>query len=181
MRDSILFVGGTRSGKSALAQKWAEAVGTKRLFIATLRVRDWEMQKRVQKHQEERGANWALCEIDHNLEQRVEEIVTQADPPQVLLLDCVSTWITNLLEDGCQEDTIYTQVRSFARIVAAAHVACGVVTTEVGLGVVPMTPLGRQFRDVLGQANQILAASMPNVVLVSCGLPLVLKGYFCAP
>ncbi len=148
----VLFVGGTRSGKSALAQRWAEAQASRRLFLATCRVEDGdvEMAARVARHQAGRGVGWFCVEeaLDP-LAALKGFLAATADQNghavDVALLDCVSLWIANLLAAGL-------------------------------LGIVPATPLGRAYRDALGLANQTLAGVCTHVVFVSCGLPLALKG-----
>ena len=96
--------------------------------------------------------------------------------PGVILLDCISLWIANLLARDQDEETILRKVSALGERLAAPPVPVAVVSAETGLGLVPMSPLGRAFNDVLGLANQELARVCHHVVFVSCGLPLALKG-----
>lgn len=178
LSPTILFVGGTRSGKSGLAQKWAEQQSTKRIFVATLLVRDKEMLERVQMHQLARGSSWAVVEVEINLLETLHNICCKNTEKQVIIVDCISTWITNMLEAGLAEDDITTQTQALSTFLQETRTPIAVVTTETGLGIVPSTALGRKFRDILGKTNQILAAGCTNVIFVSCGLPLTLKGHY---
>lgn len=182
----VLFVGGTRSGKSALAQRWAEAQAPQRLFLATCRVddEDVEMAARVARHQAGRGAGW-LC-VEEPLNPLAALKCFLADPAAggndgatgVVLLDCVSLWIANLLAAGLTAAEVQERVAGLAAGLADPRRALptALVSAETGLGIVPATPLGRVYRDVLGLANQTLAGVCSHVVFVSCGLPLALKG-----
>jgi len=96
--------------------------------------------------------------------------------PGVILLDCISLWIANLLARDQDEEAILRKVSALGERLAAPPVPVAVVSAETGLGLVPMSPLGRAFNDVLGLANQELARVCHHVVFVSCGLPLALKG-----
>ncbi len=96
--------------------------------------------------------------------------------PGVILLDCISLWIANLLARDQDEEAILRKVSALGERLAAPPVPVAVVSAETGLGLVPMSPLGRAFNDVLGLANQELARACHHVVFVSCGLPLALKG-----
>ena len=126
MRQASLFlVGGTRSGKSALALRWAERQGQNRLFVATLRVRDEEMAARVARHRAERGAGWDVCEEGLALEEALSRH-WQAKRPDVLLIDCLSSWIANLLEAGLGSAEITARVR--------AAVACQNAWPHIGRG-----------------------------------------------
>ena len=169
---SIMFVGGTRSGKSGLALRWAEEVSPKRLFVATLEATDAEMGERVLRHQEARGASWELCEAGGSLGAKLGQILELANPPGVVLIDCLSTWVSLRFMEASFEQ----ELEDLARLISQFSSPLALVTTETGLGVVPPTPLGRKFRDALGDANQRLAQVFPTVIFVSCGLPLVLKG-----
>ena len=181
----VLFVGGTRSGKSALAQRWAEAQASRRLFLATCRVEDGdvEMAARVARHQAGRGVGWFCVEeaLDP-LAALKGFLAATADQNghavDVALLDCVSLWIANLLAAGLPAAEVQERVAGLAAGLADPRRALptALVSAETGLGIVPATPLGRVYRDALGLANQTLAGVCTQVVFVSCGLPLALKG-----
>ena len=178
-QPSLFVVGGTRSGKSALALRWAKAQGERRLFVATLRVCDEEMAKRVARHRAERGSDWEVCEEPLTLEEALKARLDQGTP-DVLLLDCLSSWIVNLLAAELAASEILQRVRSLGAFLCTAPCAVALVSLETGLGIVPVSALGRLYRDILGESNQILAKCFTNVLFVACGLPLVLKGHLPA-
>ena len=182
-----------------MAQRWAEAVAPQRLFLATCRVEDEEMTRRVARHQDMRGAGWQCQEEPLDpaaVLDRLFVTVSQADRvstpqksgisgkseksevivPGVVLLDCISLWIANLLARDQDENTILRKVSALGERLVAPPLPVAVVSAETGLGLVPMSPLGRAFNDVLGLANQELARVCHHVIFVSCGLPLPLKG-----
>ena len=179
MTEALLLSGGCRSGKSALAVRWAEAQAPERLFLATATIHDEEMRRRVQRHQRERGAGW------HTLECPLSPLAALktlgGETPCAAVLDCVTLWLSNLLACGASDAEILPDVDGLAACLRQPPVPVAVVTNEVGMGIVPSSPLGRRFRDLAGEANQKLAAACPQVLLVSCGLPLVLKGTFFLP
>lgn len=172
----LLVVGGTRSGKSAFAQQWAERQASSRLYVATCRVEDAEMAVRIRLHKEQRGAGWACLEEPLRLPEALREACAAPMPPGVLLLDCVGLWISNLMADGLAPDAVQERVERLSRWLEEAPLPVAVVSPECGLGLVPMHPVSRAYRDALGLANQRLARACDSVVFVACGLPLVLKG-----
>lgn len=182
---SVLLVGGTRSGKSDLALRFAERVAPRRIFIATATVGDAETRTRVERHQQQRGAGWttveAPLEVLEVLQGQVKALSLPQDGEQkyaapAIVLDCITFWLFNLQEQGLDRAAILDKVRQLAAWVRLSPLPLAVVSSELGQGLVPATPMGRAFRDVAGEANQVLAAAFPHVVLVSCGLPLALKG-----
>ena len=181
-----LFVGGVRSGKSALAQQWAEAQADRRVFVATCAATDAEMQERVRRHQAARGPGWSCLEAPLELEAALDALWAEANGPQasgpdkarqgVILLDCASMWLANLLALGLDDQALLRRVESLAASLERRTLPVAVVTAEAGLGLVPPSPLGRRFLDLLGLANQLLAQAAEPVIFVSCGLALPLRG-----
>lgn len=189
MGAGIFFVGGTRSGKSLMAQRWAENQASERLYLATCIVNDDEMAKRVASHKKIRTNGWQCIEEGLDPVYALQSYYltkTGVQMPGVILLDCISLWIANLLREGHNEDSILTRVNELAVFLSGGHsektnslgitIPYAIVGSETGLGIVPVTPLGRSYRDINGKANQIMAANCSSVVFVSCGLPLLLKG-----
>ena len=166
--DVRLVLGGARSGKTALALRRAEGLGPRRLYVATGEARDAEMAARIDRHRRERGAGWETSETPLG----VAAILHAARGYDALLVDCLTLWLTNVMLAG--KDVAAARVELCAALGAAA---CPVllVSNEVGLGLVPETPLGRRFRDEQGRLNQEIAAIAREVVFVAAGLPLVLK------
>jgi adenosylcobinamide kinase/adenosylcobinamide-phosphate guanylyltransferase len=165
----VLVLGGARSGKSRYACGLAEASGRTPVFIATARAGDAEMAERIARHRAERAACWRVVEEPLAL---VETLATETGGDQIVLVDCVTFWLANLLFVGAD---LASETERLAA--AVEHLAGPIifVANEVGFGIVPDNAMGRRFRDAQGWLNQRLAATCGHVVLVAAGLPLVLK------
>lgn len=164
-----LVLGGARSGKSRHAQAIAEAAGGDFVFVATAQAFDGEMRDRIVRHQADRDARWRTVEAPLAL---VEAIQAADGAGVVMLVDCLTLWVSNLLLgdhdiDAATEALVTTIAGASARIVF--------VSNEVGYGIVPDNALARRFRDVAGILNQRVAAVVDRVDLVAAGLPLRLK------
>ena len=182
MGKALLFVGGTRSGKSGMAQRWAEAQAPQRLYLATGRADDAEMAARIARHKAERGSGWLCSEQPLDPAAELAEVAQVAaegagtGTAGVVLFDCVSLWVANLMAADMTEQEILDRVDALAAVIANYPLPLALVSVEAGLGMVAMSSLGRRFQDTLGLANQALARVCDTVLFVSCGLPLVLKG-----
>ncbi|MEM1105551.1 MAG: bifunctional adenosylcobinamide kinase/adenosylcobinamide-phosphate guanylyltransferase [Pseudomonadota bacterium] len=170
MAQAELFLGGARSGKSARALARAEAAGTRRLFIATAEALDAEMADRIARHRAERGAGWTTLEAPLDLAPALQAAGGSAD---VCLIDCLTLWLSNLMHHGRD---VAAETEALCTAVACAPVPILMVSNEVGLGLVPETPLGRAFRDAQGRLNQAAAQVCGRVEFVAAGLPIALKG-----
>lgn len=170
---AVLLVGGTRSGKSDLALRFAQNQGPQRLFVATAVVLDAETRARRDRHQAQRGQGWRTLEVPIELLPALQQ---NTQGMCAIVVDCITFWLCNMQEQGLSSAQILDNVQALAGWLAAPPLPVAVVSSELGQGIVPATPLGRAFRDVAGEANQVLAASCATVLLVSCGLPLALKG-----
>ncbi len=166
---SALVLGGARSGKSAFAQGLAERSSERRVYVATGFAGDDEMRERIARHRAERGAGWTTAEVRTEL---AAFIGATAGPSTVLLVDCVTFWLTNLM---MAEADVAAAIDALARAATRAKGPLVFVSNEVGMGLVPETPMGRAFRDWQGRANQKLAAACDVVAFVAAGLPLWLK------
>jgi adenosylcobinamide kinase/adenosylcobinamide-phosphate guanylyltransferase len=180
MGQLILVLGGARSGKSAFAQRLARELGGERvLFVATADAGDEEMQRRIEKHRQKRPAGWRTLEAQSNAGRAIMEHAGEAT---VFLLDCLAVLVSNLLtgvEDPFAPEVEARVTSEVQELLACAGQVTGylvVVSNEVGMGLVPPFPLGRAYRDLLGQANQALAQRADEVYLLVAGLPLALKG-----
>ncbi len=171
---SLFFIGGCRSGKSALAQRWAEACGPRRVYVATCTVQDAEMAARVARHQAARGAGWSTVEATDDVPAAI--LRAAAAQPDALVLDCVTLWLSTLCAQGRSAEDILRGADSLADILRCPPCPVAAVSNELGLGMVPMQPLSRAFRDLSGEVHQRLAAACGTVLFVTCGLPLALKG-----
>ncbi|WP_420395826.1 bifunctional adenosylcobinamide kinase/adenosylcobinamide-phosphate guanylyltransferase [Nioella sp.] len=165
-----LVIGGAASGKSAHAEALVRDHGGQRVYIATAQAFDDEMHAKIAAHQEMRaGDGWRTVEAPFD----VVEALSGLGSGDVVLLDCATFWLMNLLlaERDWQEE---------AEALIAALLACPapvvVVSNETGQGIVPENALARRFREAQGRLNQRLAAEAGLVVAVMAGLPLVLKG-----
>jgi adenosylcobinamide kinase / adenosylcobinamide-phosphate guanylyltransferase len=166
---STLVLGGARSGKSTFAEQIVRESGLEKVYVATAVAGDAEMQSRIAHHRERRGGGWHTVEEPLHL---VDTISREAAGGRILLIDCLTLWLSNLMH--AEVDT----AREANRLIAALESAVGpvvLVSNEVGLGLVPETPLGRKFRDEQGRLNQLIAAAVANVAFVAAGLPLWLK------
>jgi adenosylcobinamide kinase/adenosylcobinamide-phosphate guanylyltransferase len=177
MGRTIYISGGTRSGKSVFAEQRAEEFDPPYGYLATARALDDEMKERVSLHRERRGSQWLTVEEPLLLKQA---LVTHDGTKGILLVDCVTLWITNLLfhygeESSNVERLILSDVRSLAEHLGSMQTPVILVSNEVGMGIVPENRLARIFRDIAGQANQILAATADEAWLVVSGLPLKMK------
>lgn len=167
---STLVLGGARSGKSAFAEGLVTASGLTRIYCATAEAHDEEMAERIDRHRSDRDAEgWRTVEEPLDLPAVIGR---EAGPGRALLVDCLTLWLSNvMLRDGdvaMQQAGLLTALRGAGGPVV-------LVSNEIGLGLVPETPLGRRFRDAQGRLNQAVAATVPRVVFVAAGLPLVLK------
>jgi adenosylcobinamide kinase/adenosylcobinamide-phosphate guanylyltransferase len=173
-----LVLGGARSGKSRHAQSLAAAAGGPVLFVATAAPvspdGDPEMAARIARHLAERPSHWKTVEAALDVVAAVRSAET------FVLVDCVTIWISNLLyehrslERPYREKTILGEVEALAAVLREREAIA--VSNEVGEGIVPESPLAREFRDLQGQANQILAREAARVVLLVAGIPLTMKG-----
>lgn len=167
--STLLVLGGARSGKSRYAQARAEAAGAAPLFIATAQPFDAEMRARIARHIEDRGPAWQTREAPIELAATLRR---DAAPERVLLVDCLTLWLSNVLLRG---DPVEDAAHALVETVRGLPGTIILVSNEVGFGIVPETPLGRRFRDLQGRLNQDMAAVSNEVVLVVAGLPLWLK------
>ena len=168
-----VLTGGARSGKSAAAVAAAAASGAPVTFIATAEPGDEEMLERIARHRARRPAHWTTLEEAHDLIRSVNTV----DPADTIVIDCLALWATNrmLSEPRPSDADIEAEAARLARHLAKHPGLSLVVTNEVGSGVVPATPLGRDFRDLLGSVNQAVARVADAAYLVVAGrlLPLV--------
>lgn len=198
MSQFTLVTGGARSGKSSFAELLAAQDNRPVIYIATAQIWDGEMAIRVKKHQQQRPSSWRL--IEEPLE--IGKTLTQLkDEEGVILLDCVTLWLTNMLlagqaehssqeangsasiPDSSDQSHHYNHVEP--KVLEAVKEVAGLaqeikpkvifVSNEVGQGIVPENPLARAYRDLAGRSNQILARSADHVYMVIAGLPMDLK------
>ncbi|MBN1178156.1 MAG: bifunctional adenosylcobinamide kinase/adenosylcobinamide-phosphate guanylyltransferase [Anaerolineae bacterium] len=190
-RELILILGGARSGKSSYAERLAPQIGERVLYVATAEARDVEMAARIAVHRAARPATWRTVEAPSGVGPAVQAALAAA-PADVVLLDCLTLLVSNRILAGLSEadldnvDERAAQARVEAEVdglLEAFHttdVPWIVVSNEVGLGLVPPYPVGRVYRDLLGWANQRLAAAAGRVYLLVAGLPVDVKALSAA-
>jgi adenosylcobinamide kinase/adenosylcobinamide-phosphate guanylyltransferase len=166
---TTLVLGGARSGKSAFAEGMIGDSGLARVYLATAAAGDDEMRTRIEHHRLRRGGGWVTVEEPLAL---VDALTREASHGRAVLVDCLTLWLSNLM---LAERDPEVEARRLARFLGVAKYPIVLVSNEVGLGLVPEIPLGRNFRDAQGRLNQIVAATVPNVVFIAAGLPLWLK------
>lgn len=185
--DLTLLLGGVRSGKSAAALELAEHDATGAvLFVATAEAHDDEMRRRIDVHRRERSVNWRTLEAPQALASELDvSLASSASDVTTVVIDCLTLWVSNVLlslDDADDAEAVLAERTAELLAVMRGHavVAGGrrrwvIVSNEVGLGVVPPTPLGRRYRDALGRTNQLVAAAAERVILKVAGLSLTLK------
>lgn len=166
---TTLITGGARSGKSRRALELAREIDGERVFIATAEPSDTEMAERIASHQVERGAAFRTVEAPLNLVQALE---TEVGPKAVVIVDCLTLWLSNLMHYGRD---VRGETRALMAFVASAAGPVILVSNEVGMGLVPETRLGRDFRDAQGELNRDVATVCQRVEFMVAGLPLTVK------
>ena len=172
MSRIILVTGGARSGKSRFAERLALTFGTPLGYLATCESLDTEMDERVERHRKRRGLEWMTIEEPLRLTEMLAAIDGRY---RAVLVDCVTLWLSNLLLAHEEPERVMVAVREFAAEAPKFDTPLILVTNEVGMGIVPENRLARLFRDLAGEANELLAATADEVHLVFSGLPLRLK------
>ncbi|MEM6415299.1 MAG: bifunctional adenosylcobinamide kinase/adenosylcobinamide-phosphate guanylyltransferase [Pseudomonadota bacterium] len=169
MSNAIFILGGARSGKSQRALSSAETIGKRRVFIATAEAFDDEMAARIARHKSERGEGWTTLEEPLDVVAALKKASDQGD---VCVVDCLTLWLSNLMHHDRDLDA---ETEKLCKAVSASAQPIILVSNEVGLGLVPETPLGRSFRDAQGRLNQAIAGACDRVEFIAAGLALILK------
>ncbi|MBN1930296.1 MAG: bifunctional adenosylcobinamide kinase/adenosylcobinamide-phosphate guanylyltransferase [Desulfobacterales bacterium] len=173
MREIVFVIGGCRSGKSRHALELAEKIpGNKKIFIATCVPYDDEMHQRVVRHQEERSNDWETMEVPVRLPEAIND---HSQDGSVILVDCLTLWINNLLMEINDPDKIQDHIQRLSLSLKAAQGRVIIVSNEVGAGIVPENKLARLFRDSAGFANQSVAACADQVIWTVAGIPVPIK------
>ncbi len=164
-----LVLGGARSGKSAHAEALLDDHAGNRLYIATAEPRDAEMEARIAAHRTRRGPGWRTVEAPLALTETLE---AESHPGAALLVDCLTLWLSNIMEAGRD---IAAEIERLTACLRRLEGRTVLVSNEVGLGIVPENAAARAFRDHAGRLNQAVAQAAERVVFVAAGLPLTLK------
>lgn len=171
MKRVVLVGGGVRSGKSDFALRRASTLGERRVFIATAQAWDAEMQARIAAHRSERDSSFATVEEPLSL----PDAIRRASEADVVLVDCLTLWISNLLCAGATDAAITASLVELESTVRDAPSSLVLVTNEVGLGIVPDNALSRRFRDAAGSCHRRLASVADEVHFAAMGLVMRFK------
>ena len=170
-KEIILITGGVRSGKSQYAERRADEMGGRQLYVATAEAKDEEMAKRIAVHRQRRDKHWHTIEEPLEL---TEALLTQRGKTDCALVDCLTLWISNLLiryDEKCAAQKVEELIKKLPEL--DFHLIF--VTNEVGCGIVPDNALARKFRDLAGWTNQLIAQTADEVILMVAGIPMIAK------
>lgn len=176
MNDVHLILGGARSGKSAYAEKLAAASQLPVTYIATAQVYDKEFEKRVDHHQQRRPAHWTTLEQSFALGEALRQY---AKPEQCIIVDCLTLWLAQCICPDCEQPANFSwdeERESLLEVIPTLPGLVLIVSNEVGMGIVPLGEINRQFQDEQGRLNQAIAKLANKVSFIAAGLPLLLKG-----
>ena len=174
MNKITFIIGGCRSGKSQHAlQTAAKMPGNRKIYIATCVPEDDEMKQRVAKHQKRRGQSWTTVEEPLNLPEAILQNSHRAD---VILVDCLTLWVSNLLMETNDEKKIEETIYQLTDTLEEATCPIVLVSNEIGTGIVPENKLARQYRDIIGLTNQAVAKTAGKVIWMVAGIPVTVKG-----
>jgi len=180
---NILIIGGVRSGKSRFAQELALKLGEPVLFVATAEAGDEEMQSRIEEHKKSRPAAWSTLEITTHIGSQIAQNIGGA---KVVIVDCITLLVNNIFsQHNYQTDgqidaslikkEVTNEISELVECINRVDASFIMVTNEVGTGLVPVSMVGRLYRDLLGKANQILAEHADKIYLMVAGLPVQIK------
>ncbi len=169
----IIFIsGGARSGKSTFAIQEAKKHKGKIAFIATCEPKDREMKKRIALHKISRPKNWTIFEEPIDIEPCIKSCSSGF---KTIIVDCLTLWITNLIMNRMPSRLIEERIKKLINAIDKIKADCIIVTNEVGLGIVPGNKLARDFRDIAGRINQIVAQKSKTVYFMVSGIPWRIK------
>ena len=172
MGKIIFITGGARSGKSRFALELAGKRKGKIAFVATCKPLDREMRQRVASHQSLRPRHWQTFEESASLPALLKKIGWRFD---TIIIDCLTLWVCDFMLKGKKEATIESEMNKILQALKEINSRSIVVSNEVGLGIVPRNKLGRDFRDVAGRINQIVAQKSDRVFFMVSGIPWRIK------
>lgn len=172
MGKIIFILGGARSGKSAYALNLAKEKSRKVLYVATAQAKDSEMRKRIARHMSARPRHWKTIEEPLDL---IKALQNRENKYEIIIIDCLTLYLSNLMHEGFKSIAIVNIITDTARYLTTLKETVFLISNEVGLGIVPENKLAREFRDIAGTTNQIMAKQADEVVFIQAGIPLKLK------
>ncbi|MEE8470857.1 MAG: bifunctional adenosylcobinamide kinase/adenosylcobinamide-phosphate guanylyltransferase [Dehalococcoidia bacterium] len=172
-----LILGGARSGKSQYAHELADMLGGRVLYVATAEALDEEMSSRIEAHKRSRPSSWRTLEVQTDVAEAIRSGIGDAE---VVIIDCLTLLVSNLMSEEdlsaeALEEKVAAELEDIIALMGNMSSHFIIVSNELGLGLVPLHPSGRAYRDVLGLANQMLARRADEVYLMIAGIPLVAK------
>lgn len=184
MGKLTFILGGARGGKSSLAQRMAQASEGPVLYIATAQALDAEMEQRIHAHRQERPPDWTTIETPRGVAQSLDGIQPASG---VILLDCLTMLVTNVAlaaagdleapDEAKAGAEVQAEIEALLSQIQSGQAEWIVVSNEVGMGLVPPYPVGRLYRDLLGWANQRLAAAADEVYWMVAGIPVPVHSF----
>ena len=172
----ILITGGARAGKSSYAQKLAAEIGEKVLFVATAEAKDEDMRLRIEKHKKSRPSYWKTLEAPKDVASVIE---SAGGGYSVVIIDCITMLVSNVMlgaeNETSAESEILKEIDALINVMKTSPATFILVSNEVGLGIVPDNELSRNYRDLLGRANQLIASYADGVYLLVAGIPVKIK------
>lgn len=172
MSKKVFILGGCRSGKSRFALEYGRKLGKKRLFIATAEAKDEEMLERINTHKRLRGDDWVTIEEPTEIAHMIKK---HQQTFEIILIDCLTLWLANLLDKEEERNQINQSIEGLIATIENARTNIILVSNEVGLGIIPINPLAREFRDLMGFVNQKIAAVADEVFFTVAGIPTQIK------
>jgi adenosylcobinamide kinase/adenosylcobinamide-phosphate guanylyltransferase len=172
MKKIIFLTGSVRSGKSNFALKLAEKTGKKVGFIATCAPKDKEMKHRIKLHKLSRPKNWETIEEYSDLSKAINKVSAGID---VVIIDCITLYVSNLMMLNKTQEDILASIDKFMKSIRKRKISAVIVSNEVGWGIVPVNKLARDYRDIAGKVNQIIAKDSDEAYVMISGIPLRLK------
>jgi adenosylcobinamide kinase/adenosylcobinamide-phosphate guanylyltransferase len=174
MNKKIIFItGGARSGKSRFAEELAQRFSRPKAYLATAQALDEEMAERIRRHRENRSGDWQTLEEPIKVTGCIEE---EGDRFNLILLDCLTLWVSNLMTAGWDEEKILEEANRLLDACRQAKGSLILVGNEVGMGIVPENAQARLFRDLSGFIQQKVAREADEVYFMVSGLPVRIKG-----
>jgi adenosylcobinamide kinase/adenosylcobinamide-phosphate guanylyltransferase len=175
MKKIIFITGGAKSGKSDFVLEEASEISGKKAYIATAEDLDEEMRKRIEEHKKKRGEGWDTYEEPLRLSEVIRKINSEYE---VIIIDCLTLWLSNLIQDKCDSDR---EIKNLIDTLENSKLQTPnsklfIVSNEVGMGIVPENEMVRRFRDTAGILNQKVAEISDEVYLIAAGIPVKIKG-----
>ncbi|MDC0612248.1 bifunctional adenosylcobinamide kinase/adenosylcobinamide-phosphate guanylyltransferase [Vibrio sp.] len=178
--SKFLVLGGARSGKSSFAEtlvkdQYAQTPDSRLHYVATAVAFDDEMKLRIKEHQSRRDSCW----IEHECPTDLSELLSELGTNDIVLIDCLTVWLNNVIyNDGndITQQNISDKIEELQQVISKSPASFVFVSNEVGMGVVPLGKVTRLFVDNAGWMNQGIASIVDNVVLVTAGIPMAIKG-----